>query len=70
MLLLECAENLSYLLRHSVDVRYDSEGFVRLSELMGAKHSIVKPVYPFKLAPSYLCQSKTTLSSVFFQFTA
>ena len=34
-------KNLSYLLCHPAEVRYDSEGFVRLSELMNARRSIV-----------------------------
>ena len=42
--------NLSYFLRHSAEVRYDSEGFVRLSELMSVKHSIVNSL----LTPSKL----------------
>ena len=33
------SKDLSYVLRHSVEVRYDSDG--RLSELMRVKHSIV-----------------------------
>ena len=41
---------MSYVLRHSVEVRYDSEGFVRLSELMRANHSIVNSL----LTPSKL----------------
>ena len=41
---------MSYFLRHSAEVLYDSEGFVRLSELMNAMHSIVNHL----LTPSKL----------------
>ena len=43
-------KNLSYVLRHSAEVRYDSESCVRLSELMSARHSIVNNL----LTPSQL----------------
>ena len=57
---------LSYVLRHSAEVCYDSEDFVRLSELMGVKSSIVNSLlYPFKIACRYICQSNTTFSGVF-----
>ena len=53
-------------LRHSAEVRYDSEGFVRLSELMSASHSIVNSLLtPSTLLAAILGQSKTTFSSVF-----
>ena len=44
------SRNLSYVLRHSAEVRYDSEGFVRLLELMNARRSVVnKLLTPSKL---------------------
>ena len=44
------SKDLSYFLRHSAEVRYDSEGFVRLSELMSARRSFVnKLLTPSKL---------------------
>ena len=43
------SKNLSYFLWHSAEVRYDSKGFVSLSELTRAKHSIVNSLLtPFK----------------------
>ena len=41
---------MSYVLRHSAEVRYDSEGFVRLLELMSARHRVVNNL----LTPSTL----------------
>ena len=35
------SKNLTYVLQHSAEVLYSSEGFVRLSELMSTKNSIV-----------------------------
>ena len=44
------SRNLSFVLRHSAEVRYDSEGFARLLDLMSARHSVVNNL----LTPSKL----------------
>ena len=49
MLLSEWVKPVLFL-SHSAEVRYESEGFVRLSELMSVKHSIVNSL----LTPSKL----------------
>ena len=60
------SKNLSYALRHSAEMRYDSECFVRMSELMNVKNSIVNSLLnPAKFIFAIFCQSEATLSSIF-----
>ena len=66
------SQNLSYVLRHSAEVRYDSEGFVRLSELMSARHSILNSLLtPSKLLVAILAiQNNVFFFKCLFQLTA
>ena len=65
------SKNLSYVLRHSVEVRYDSEGFVRLSELMSIKNSTVSSLLnPAKLLIAIIGNPKQRFFKYPFQFTA
>ena len=59
------SKNLSYFLRHSAEVRYDSEGFVRFSELMSAEHSIVNSLITLSKFLVAILATNTTFSSVF-----
>ena len=50
------SKNLSYVLRHSAEVRCDSEGFVRLLKLMNARHSVVNNLLTLsKLLVAIVC---------------
>ena len=53
------SRNGSYVLRHSADVHYGSEGFVRLSELMRIKNRIVNSLLnPAKLLVAIFANPK------------
>ena len=60
------SRNLSFVLRHSAEVRYDSEGFVRLLDLMNARHSVVnKLLIPSKILVAIFASPKQRFQSLF-----